>query len=86
MNLARQAISATAPTQIIDVRFDADAHVFSCSTPSGFAVYRSWPLQLLKKRGKIDFVSLHLRQLFAIVTAYHAIWLYLTHYLVDFVF
>lgn len=59
MNLARQAISATAPTQIIDVRFDADAHIFSCSTPSGFAVYRSWPLQLLKKRGTFHAIAAH---------------------------
>ncbi|KIM25202.1 hypothetical protein M408DRAFT_331305 [Serendipita vermifera MAFF 305830] len=50
MNLGRQAISATVPTQIIDVRFDADCDIFACSTPSGFAVYRSFPLNLLRKR------------------------------------
>ncbi|KAG8825715.1 hypothetical protein FRC17_008559 [Serendipita sp. 399] len=45
-----QAISPTAPTQIIDVRFDADCKIFTCSTPSGFAVYRSNPLTLVSKR------------------------------------
>lgn len=55
MNLGRQAISATVPTQIIDVRFDADCDIFTCSTPSGFAVYRSYPLNLLRKRGKLRF-------------------------------
>lgn len=50
MNLGRQAISATTPTQIIDVRFDADAHIFTCTTPEGFAVYKSNPLTLLRRR------------------------------------
>lgn len=51
MNLGRQEISATTPTQIIDVRFDADSRIFTCSTPSGFAIYRSYPLTLVRKRG-----------------------------------
>ncbi|KAG9053176.1 hypothetical protein FS842_008557 [Serendipita sp. 407] len=50
MNLGRQAIGPTAPTQIIDVRFDADCKIFTCSTPSGFAVYRSNPLTLVSER------------------------------------
>ncbi|CCA71710.1 hypothetical protein PIIN_05645 [Serendipita indica DSM 11827] len=50
MNLGRQSISATVPTQIIDVRLDADCNIFTCSTPSGFAVYRSNPLTLVRKR------------------------------------
>jgi hypothetical protein len=52
MNLGRQAISATLPPQIIDVRFDADGHIFTCSTPEGLAVYRTYPLTLVRTRGK----------------------------------
>ncbi|THH12258.1 hypothetical protein EW145_g154 [Phellinidium pouzarii] len=50
MHLARHSISATAPIEILDARFDADANIFTASTPAGFAVYRTWPLELLRKR------------------------------------
>ncbi|KAF9821415.1 hypothetical protein IEO21_00661 [Rhodonia placenta] len=50
MNLARHSISSTAPVLIFDVRFDPDCHIFTTSTQAGFAVYRAWPLQLLRKR------------------------------------
>ncbi|KZT12813.1 uncharacterized protein LAESUDRAFT_719117 [Laetiporus sulphureus 93-53] len=50
MNLARHSISSTAPVLIFDARFDADCHIFTASTQAGFAVYRTWPLQLLRKR------------------------------------
>ena len=51
MHLARHAISPTAPIEVLDARFDADAHIFTTATPAGFAVYRAWPLELLRKRG-----------------------------------
>ncbi|KAI0068949.1 hypothetical protein BV25DRAFT_1817874 [Artomyces pyxidatus] len=50
MNLGRQLISATNPLLLFDVRFDADSQIFTTATPAGFAVYRSCPLELLKKR------------------------------------
>ncbi|KAH9940592.1 WD40-repeat-containing domain protein [Amylocystis lapponica] len=50
MNLARHSISSTAPVLIFDARFDPDCHIFTASTQAGFAVYRTWPLQLLRKR------------------------------------
>ncbi|KAH8106109.1 WD40-repeat-containing domain protein [Cristinia sonorae] len=50
MNLARHSISATAPILIFDTRFDADCQIFTTSTQSGFAVYNTWPLKLLRKR------------------------------------
>ncbi|KZT43042.1 hypothetical protein SISSUDRAFT_1040936 [Sistotremastrum suecicum HHB10207 ss-3] len=50
MHLARQSIFATNPTQLIDIRFEAEGRIFTCSTPSGFAIYETWPLKLLKKR------------------------------------
>jgi hypothetical protein len=56
MNLGRQEISATTPTQIIDVRFDSDCRIFTCSTPAGFAVYRTHPLTLVRKRGEFSYV------------------------------
>lgn len=51
MNLARHSISATSPVLIFDARFDADSQIFTVSTPAGFAVYRTWPLKLIRKRG-----------------------------------
>ncbi|KAH9843905.1 WD40-repeat-containing domain protein [Rhodofomes roseus] len=50
MNLARHSISSTAPVLIFDARFDSDCHIFTAATPAGFAVYRTRPLQLLRKR------------------------------------
>ncbi|GBE79745.1 SVP1-like protein [Sparassis crispa] len=50
MNLARHSISSTTPVLIFDVQFDPDCHIFTASTQAGFAVYRAWPLQLLRKR------------------------------------
>ena len=50
MHLARHAISSTAPVDILDARFDASASIFTVATPSGFTVYRTWPLQLLRVR------------------------------------
>ncbi|KLO19823.1 hypothetical protein SCHPADRAFT_912496 [Schizopora paradoxa] len=54
MHLARHSITSTSPIQILDARFDADANIFTASTPTGFAVYRAWPLQLLRKREFTD--------------------------------
>ncbi|KAI0832539.1 WD40-repeat-containing domain protein [Trametes gibbosa] len=50
MNLARHSISSIAPVLIFDARFDPDCRIFTTSTQAGFAVYRTWPLQLLRKR------------------------------------
>lgn len=58
MNLARHSISSTRPVHILDARFDADATVFTASTHEGFAVYRSWPLELVRQRGMFKLVTL----------------------------
>ncbi|EIM88515.1 uncharacterized protein STEHIDRAFT_95773 [Stereum hirsutum FP-91666 SS1] len=50
MNLARHSITATNPVQLFNVQFDADCNVFTTTTPAGFAVYRSCPLELIRKR------------------------------------
>ncbi|KAI0303878.1 WD40-repeat-containing domain protein [Russula brevipes] len=50
MNLARHSISSTDPLVLYDVRFDPDAQIFATSTPDGFALYRTLPLDLLRKR------------------------------------
>lgn len=54
MNLARHSITATAPTHILDARFEPDSRIFTTCTPDGFAVYKTWPLQLLRKRDVPD--------------------------------
>ncbi|RDB22650.1 WD repeat domain phosphoinositide-interacting protein 3 [Hypsizygus marmoreus] len=50
MNLGRHTISATSPVHILDARFDPDCQIFTTSTPAGFAVYRTYPLELIRKR------------------------------------
>ncbi|KAF8974201.1 WD40-repeat-containing domain protein [Flammula alnicola] len=50
MNLARHSISSTNPIQILDAKFDAECDIFTASTPAGFAIYRTYPLQLIRKR------------------------------------
>ncbi|KAG5651247.1 hypothetical protein H0H81_009319 [Sphagnurus paluster] len=50
MNLGRHTISATSPIHIFDARFEPDCQIFTASTPSGFAVYQTSPLRLLRKR------------------------------------
>ncbi|KAJ3823672.1 SVP1-like protein 2 [Lentinula raphanica] len=50
MNLARHSITATNPLHIFDTRLDADCEIFTTCSPAGFAVYRTWPLQLVRKR------------------------------------
>ncbi|KAG8704465.1 hypothetical protein FRC09_003512 [Ceratobasidium sp. 395] len=50
MNLARHSITATAPTRILDARFEPNSRIFTTCTPNGFAVYKTWPLKLLRKR------------------------------------
>ncbi|KAF8165450.1 WD40-repeat-containing domain protein [Crassisporium funariophilum] len=50
MNLGRHSISSTNPVQIFDAKFDAECNIFTASTPAGFAVYRTCPLQLIRKR------------------------------------
>ncbi|KAG8694275.1 hypothetical protein FRC08_008587 [Ceratobasidium sp. 394] len=50
MNLARHSITATAPTHILDARFEPNSRIFTTCTPNGFAVYKTWPLKLLRKR------------------------------------
>ncbi|KAI0321839.1 WD40-repeat-containing domain protein [Amylostereum chailletii] len=50
MNLARHSISATDPLILYDVRYDPDCSIFTISTPAGFAIYRTCPLELVRKR------------------------------------
>ncbi|KAJ7742496.1 SVP1-like protein 2 [Mycena maculata] len=50
MNLGRTSISSTSPVNIFDARFDSDCQIFTASTPAGFAVYRTCPLTLVRKR------------------------------------
>ncbi|KAH0587452.1 hypothetical protein H2248_006236 [Termitomyces sp. 'cryptogamus'] len=50
MNLGRHSITSTTPVHIFDARFDPDCQIFTTSTPAGFAVYRTSPLKLLRKR------------------------------------
>ncbi|KAA1466227.1 hypothetical protein DENSPDRAFT_831002 [Dentipellis sp. KUC8613] len=49
MNLARHSITPTNPVLLFDIRLDSDSRIFTTSTPAGFAIYRTYPLQLLRK-------------------------------------
>ncbi|KAJ6515973.1 SVP1-like protein 2 [Mycena sanguinolenta] len=50
MNLSRVAIDTLQPVNVYDARFEADTKIFTVSTPAGFAVYRTCPLTLIRKR------------------------------------
>ncbi|KAJ7667907.1 SVP1-like protein 2 [Mycena polygramma] len=50
MNLSRTSIASTRPVNILDARFDSDCNIFTTSTPAGFAVYRTCPLTMVRKR------------------------------------
>ncbi|KAJ7791319.1 hypothetical protein B0H14DRAFT_2935821 [Mycena olivaceomarginata] len=50
MNLSRVAISTLQPVNVYDARFEMDNKIFTVSTPVGFAVYRTCPLTLIRKR------------------------------------
>ncbi|KAF8493517.1 WD40-repeat-containing domain protein [Gautieria morchelliformis] len=54
MHLARHSLTATTPTQILDARFDNDCKIFTASTPTGYTVYSTWPLRLLRKRELVN--------------------------------
>ncbi|KIY46620.1 hypothetical protein FISHEDRAFT_75440 [Fistulina hepatica ATCC 64428] len=72
MNFARHSISSTNRIHIFDAQFDADAQIFTASTPFGFAIYRSFPLELVRKReikgGTLSLVvPLHMSSLLFLV-------------------
>ncbi|KAF8309141.1 hypothetical protein DL93DRAFT_2086042 [Clavulina sp. PMI_390] len=46
----RHTIQPSRPLNLIDIRLNQDNSVFTVSTPTGFAIYRTWPLALLRKR------------------------------------
>ncbi|TRM67987.1 WD40-repeat-containing domain protein [Schizophyllum amplum] len=50
MNLARHSISSISPIRVFDARFDPACEIFTAATPAGFAVYRTCPLELVRKR------------------------------------
>ncbi|CAA7259662.1 unnamed protein product [Cyclocybe aegerita] len=50
MNLGRHSISSTNPVNVLDARFDPECNIFTATTQAGFAVYRTHPLQLIRKR------------------------------------
>ncbi|KAL1709236.1 WD40-repeat-containing domain protein [Schizophyllum commune] len=50
MNLARHSISSINPIRVLDARFDPACEIFTAATPAGFAVYRTCPLELVRKR------------------------------------
>lgn len=53
MNLGRHTIAATRPVHILDARFDVECDIFTAATPAGFAVYQTFPLTLIRKRGAV---------------------------------
>ncbi|CAK5275706.1 unnamed protein product [Mycena citricolor] len=50
MNLGRTTVSSSTAVNVFDARFDPDCKIFTATTPAGFAVYRTCPLTLLRKR------------------------------------
>lgn len=55
MQLGRYQVSTLRPPPILDVSFSADGRIFAVATETGYEVWRTWPLGLLRRRGKLCF-------------------------------
>lgn len=52
MQLGRYQISTIRPAPILNIAFSQDGRVFAIATETGYEVWRSFPLGLMKRRSK----------------------------------
>lgn len=53
MQLGRYQVSTLRPPPILDVSFSADGRIFAVATETGYEVWRTWPLGLLRRRCRL---------------------------------
>jgi hypothetical protein len=54
MQLGRYQVSTLRPPPILGVTFSHDGRIFAVATESGYEVWRTWPMGLLRRRGEFD--------------------------------
>lgn len=53
MQLGRYNVSTLRPTPINSVRFSFDGRFFAISSEGGYEVWRTYPLELIKRRSEL---------------------------------
>ena len=54
MQLGRSQVSTLRPPPILSVEFNQDGRLFTVASETGYEVWRTWPLQLVRRRGEPD--------------------------------
>jgi transcriptional regulator of nitric oxide reductase len=52
MQLGRSQVSTLRPLPILSVEFNQDGRLFTVASETGYEVWRTWPLQLVRRRGQ----------------------------------
>jgi len=52
MQLGRSQVSTLRPPPILSVQFNQDGRLFTVASETGYEVWRTWPLQLVRRRGE----------------------------------
>jgi hypothetical protein len=53
MQLGRSQVSTLRPPPILSVEFNQDGRLFTVASETGYEVWRTWPLQLVRRRGQL---------------------------------
>jgi len=54
MQLGRFQVSTLRPPPILSVSFNQDGRLFTVATETGYEVWRTWPLALVRRRGELS--------------------------------
>lgn len=54
MQLGRYSVSTLRPAPILSISFAHDGKVFAVATETGYEVWRTYPLGLLRRKGTVQ--------------------------------
>lgn len=54
MQLGRFQVSTLRPPPILSVDFNQDGRLFTVASETGYEVWKTWPLQLIRRRGELN--------------------------------
>jgi hypothetical protein len=57
MQIGRFQVSTLRPPPILSVGFSQDGRLFTVATETGYEVWRTWPLELVRRRGQLSALS-----------------------------
>ena len=52
MQLGRYQVSTLRPAPILSITFSEDGRFFAVASETGYEVWRTWPLGLIRRRGE----------------------------------